>query len=80
MGKTEDMIKKTEDLVLSDGRMKLTFVARETRVLELSIWKYLHEQKHVRKEGRFLFRRYSATPPTIYGTVPSGFISFLERK
>jgi hypothetical protein len=31
-------------------------------------------------EARYRPRRYSSTPPTIGGTVPSGLTSFLQKK
>jgi hypothetical protein len=36
-------------LVLSDGRMKLVFITRKTRVSEPTVWKVLHDDLGMKK-------------------------------
>jgi hypothetical protein len=43
------MVKKIEDLVLSDGRMKLVFITRKTGVSEPTVWKVLHDDLGMKK-------------------------------
>jgi histone-lysine N-methyltransferase SETMAR len=47
--RTEDMVKKIEDLVLSDRRMKLAFIAREIGISETIVWKVLHDDLSMKK-------------------------------
>jgi hypothetical protein len=42
-------LKKNEDLVLSDGRMKLVFITRKTGVSEPTVWKVLHDDLGMKK-------------------------------